>query len=310
MGRDTTADTKPLLMDAEQNIGNSAIVMPQVGMPLPYSPTVIPQTNPARILQLTGGSARGQTISIVMTASRLVGSQNPNPGFPGPITGIIEFGNGGRFTKVEFDVPIGPFLGTISQAADATEPQDGGVIVTVPTGVLRVYARYDNLLLAPVLGTNAPLSPADLGPGGPIPGIIPTPAEPVQTKAMSAYFSRHFARAYKTLYCYCANPVLPAAIVVGDPAIVPLPGLSFFCLPAFARSVKILRLQRPVTTNELPAMTAYLHNGIRLTDKIDIPAGVSSPDIKVEGNENIIGLVSKTAADAVTFLALSCEIGV
>ena len=91
-------------------------------------------------------------MSIVFTAARVVGASNPNPGYAGPITGLVEFGNGGRFTRVEFDVPLGPYLGTFQGAAVASEPQDGGVIVTVPTGVLRAYARYDNLLVQPILG--------------------------------------------------------------------------------------------------------------------------------------------------------------
>ena len=311
MGRDSTADKTPLLMNAEQNIGNSAVIYPQAGGV--GSGTVIPQTNPSRILQLTGGSAVGQTTSIVMTASRTVGSLNPNPGLPGPITGIIEFGNGGRATKVEFDVPIGPYQGAISLPDPANEPQDGGIIISVPTGVLRAYARYDNLLLATVLGTNQSLAQirkvTAIGPGGPHSTLnLPTPAEPVQVKAMAAYFSRHFARAYKTLYCYLSDPIGPSAIVIGDPA---GGGYDFFCLPAFARSVKVLRLNTiapPPPT--MPALKIVLHNGVNIVDMIDIAAGVNSPDIKVEGHECIIGIRSATAGDTVTLLALSCEVGV
>jgi len=170
--------------DADQNIGNSALLQPQQGA----AATTIPNTNPDRILQLSGPSKRAQTTSIVFTASRVVGANNPNPGYAGPITGILEFGNGGRFTKVEFDVPLGPFLGTFQGAAAASEPQDGGVIVTVPTGVLRAYARYDNLLVQPLLGLPTQSMAQNLkvpfvGPGGPIlppaPPAQQAPAEPV-----------------------------------------------------------------------------------------------------------------------------------
>lgn len=198
MGR-SEGDFKHLLdTNADQNIGNGKIIQPQAG-----GATVIPQTNPERLLMLSGPSKAGQTTSIVLTASRIVGANNPNPGFPGPITGIIEFGNGGQFTRVEVDIPIGPFVGTQTSPAPASEPQDGGTIVTVPTGVLRVYARYDNQLVQPVL---EPLtrSLAQLngvafkGPGGPTGlGNNVFPPEPVLVKAMAAYFSRHISKAYR-----------------------------------------------------------------------------------------------------------------
>src|SRR5271157_1896161 len=151
-----------LLDNAEQNIGNSVVLQPQVGPggPLVPSLTTIPETNPARILDLSGPSEKGQTTTVVMTAARILGAANPNPGLPGPITGIIEFGNGGRFSRIEFDIPIGPFAGSLTMASSAVEPQDGCAIVTVPTSVLRAYARYDNLLIAPVLGTGSPAYPA------------------------------------------------------------------------------------------------------------------------------------------------------
>ena len=224
MGRDTIADATPLLKAAEQNIGNSAILQPQAGLP-----TVIPQTNPARILDLSGGSGAGQTTSIIFTATRLSqGADNPNPGFPGPITGILEFGNGGRFTRIEFDIPVGPFDGSLNVASNAVEPQDGMVIVQVPTGIVRAYARYDNLLLAPLLGTNPPMSAAQwngtvpiVGPGGPVtvdnptppPTTVVVPSEPVLVKAMTAYFGKARSKVYKTLNCYISNEVaVPAQI--------------------------------------------------------------------------------------------------
>ena len=215
MGRSTDADKKPLLEDADQNIGNSATIYPQSG----DVGTVTPQILRDRILNLQAGSAAGQTTSIVMTASRIVGSDNPTPGFPGPITGVIEYGNGGRSTRLEFDIPVGPFAGSINQASNAVEPQDGAVIVTVPTGVVRAYARYDNLLLAPLIGSDPPISHAQLsgvpviGPGGPLlcanssppPVNITVPAEPVLVKAMASYFSKAHSKVYKTLNCYIST---------------------------------------------------------------------------------------------------------
>ena len=140
MGRSAATGTTPILEAADQNIGNSAVLTPQEGS----AGTVIPQstttTSYVRLLELTGGSSRGQTVSIVFTASRVLrGAQNPNPGFAGPVTGILEYGNGGRDTRAEFDVPVGPFAGSINEATSAVQPQDGIVTITVPTGVVRAF---------------------------------------------------------------------------------------------------------------------------------------------------------------------------
>jgi len=321
MGRDTTADSTPILKQAEQNLGNSTILVPSnpdctaTGIPI----TVIPNTNPARLLNLTGGSAVAQTISIVMTASRIVGANNPNPGYAGPVTGIVEFGNGGRFTRVEFDVPVGAYAGYFTQAANALDPQAGGAIITVPTSVIRAYARYDNLLLAPLLNTSPPISLAQLmhrttwGPGGPratvappyTPPVVPAPilAEPLLVQAMTAYFTRPRANAYKTLYLYASDPF--GGLSSSVPVIGPNSPYAYWCLPAFTKKVKILR--DPFTA----ALDVVLRDGAQTIDQYTIASGSSAPEIEIPGQATIIGIESRDAtADQVVFLALSCEIGV
>jgi hypothetical protein len=301
IGRSGSREQKHLLdLDAEQNIGNSiASLQPQAG-----GATVVPQTNPERILMLTGPSSAGQTTSVALTASRIVpGPNNPSPGFPGPITGIIEFGNGGQFTRAEVDIPIGPFAGQANAAVPGIEPQDGGVIVTVPTGVLRVYARYDNQLIEPTLGASV-RSLAEgagvpfIGPGGPT-NILGTiiPAEPVQVKAMAAYFSRHTSKVYKTQYCYVASRfgLAPAILLAG----------ANFCVPAFARSLKVLRM--PITA---ALDIALFDNGFNQLDTISIPSG-TSPIIPIVGTETIVNITSNpTTPTPVTMLALCYEIGI
>ncbi len=327
MGR-PVKESQHLLDGEEQNIGNSSTIHPEAGPP-GGSATTVPQTNPPRLIQLTGPSPRGQTTSIVVTASRLPTNQNPTPGYPGPITGIVELGNGGRFTRVEFDVPLGTFVGSIAAPAPASEPQDGGVIVTVPTGVLRVYTRYDNLLIAPLLNTNGLVMLADVqgvprqGPGGPVtllPGPPPLviPAEPVLPKAMAAYFTRHFARAFKTIYCYVGRIVFPAltptAVTVSSSPVPPGPlQPALYCLPAFARSLKVLR--QPITSSLIVTLYDGCSNvgstggGI---EQYTVAAGAASPTIPIVGQERIVGIASASAdpANQVTFLALACEVGI
>ena len=324
MGRDVTSDTTPLLKNADQNIGNSTILYPQAGT----VGVVIPTTNPPRLLNLTGGSAVGQTVSVVMTVSRILqGNDNPNPGFPGPITGIIEFGNGGRFTKIEFDLTVGPFAGSINEASSAVEPQDGVTIVTVPTGVLRVYARYDNLLLAPLIGTNPPISHAQLtrdvlpfpglpivGPGGPLtvtnsapppaPATLLIPPEPVLVKAMVAYFTKTRSKVYKTINCYISPEIAaPPSILIGTPSVSDIalfPGYAFWALAPFTRQVTVQRFGGV-------AISILIHDGIRPTDYITVGAGAPNPVIDIVGNQNLIGI---QATSPVNMLKLVCEVGV
>ena len=296
MGR-SEGDFKHLLdTTAEQNIGNSVLLQPQQGSVA----TTIANTSPDRILQLSGPSKTAQTVSIVFTASRVVGASNPHPGYAGPITGILEFGNGGRFTKVEFDIPLGPYLGTFQGAASSSEPQAGGVIVTVPSGVLRAYARYDNLLIQPFLGAT-PISIAQalgqpfVGPGGPVlppaPPAQQAPAEPVMVKAMAAYYARRSAKVYKTQYCFVYAPGSPSVVISN----------YTFCIPAFARSVKLLR--RPISAS----FTLSFSDGINpFIDEVVVGPG-TSPSIEIMGTETTI-TVSST--DAVSFLALCYEIGI
>jgi hypothetical protein len=324
MGREINEPTH-LLDNAEQNLGNSVIVAPQARNPPTQLATTIRQTNPPRILQLSGPSTKGQTTSIVVTASRLNTNQNPYPGYPGPITGIVAFGNGGQFTTVEFDVPIGSFIGDLTNPVPASEPRDGGSIITVPTGVLRVYTRYDNLLIEPLLSTNGLVMLADVqgvdrqGPGGPVslpigPPPVVLPAEPVLTRAMAAYFSRHFSRAYKTLYCYVGSPAAlgPTPAIVSSrlaPALSP----ALYCLPAFAQSIKILR--QPATASLIVSLYDGCSNpgstggGI---EQYTVAAGAASPTIPIVGQERIVGVQSATAdaVNRVTYLAIACEVGV
>ena len=302
--------------NADQNIGNSFLLQPQAGS----GGTIVPQSSATqsyeRILQLSGPSKTAQTTSVVFTASRVQpGPSNPNPGYAGPVTGIVEFGNGGRFTRVEFDVPIGPYLGTFDSSSPSVEPQDGGVVITVPSGVLRAYARYDNLLIQATNGVPSSMAQelgiTFIGPGGPVvQGNTVVPAEPVLVKAMAAYYTRHFAKLYKTQYCYVGAPGVLAQSIPSTPTPIGL-NLATFCVPPFAKSVKVLR--NPVSA----AMVVELYDGVFTTlnpthnngiDEVSVPAG-TSPTIEIVGNENVIRVSSATANDKIKFLALVYEIG-
>jgi len=286
----------PLLHNAEQNIGKSFELLGPNG-PV----TSIAEQNPQRLLQLSGDSRSGQTTSIVLTARRTIAV----PGSAGPITGIIEFGNGGRSTKAEVDIPIGPYVGNFVAPSVANEPQDGGVIVSVPTGVIRAYARYDSNFITPMVGFPNAVGYAqqhNLVPIGPNPGANPgllKPTNPVLVQAMAAYFNRHWAASYKTQYCYCDFP--GGASVNGAQQIQG----AGYCVPPFAKSAKILRIPQ---TAAMVLTTWDSLQGASL-ESFAIPSG-PSPTIQIQGTVNVVSVESATAGDTVTFFALVYEIGI
>ena len=103
-----------LLDDAENNVGNATTLNPQE-LPAGFEFTVQKQPAPPRLLNLTSASKTGQNVTVVMTASRVSGK-----GVAGPVTGVIEFGNGTQSTRVEFDIPVGPYIGFLAGVADGT----------------------------------------------------------------------------------------------------------------------------------------------------------------------------------------------
>ena len=303
-----------LLDDAEINVGNSTVFQPQV-LPPGLFYTTIPQslTNNARVLNLTASSRKGQSMTIVMTASKTPG----NLGRTGPFTGIVEFGNGTQTTRVEFDVPFGPFTSaTLLGDADQDQPQDSGAIIQVPAGALRVYGRYDNAFLTPEVGgwafggadSPVPLPPIN-GPFAPniprVAALTPTPA-PLNSKAFAAYFGRLHTRLYKTQYLYVGANTGAAVTFY----YVPTPGAvvpAYYCVPPFAKSVRIVREPQTaaMVVSLLDTSAAFLP-----AEEYDIPGGSLSPVIPIEGNESIISVRSASGApaDAVYFVKLVYEI--
>ena len=311
-----------LLDDGENNVGNATTVMPQV-LPAGQVLTTVKQSNPPRVLNLTAESKTGQSMTLVMTASRIA---NHN-GVAGPITGIVEFGNGTQSTKVEFDVPFGPFVGGIDGVAPGTQPEDGGAIVQVPTGVLRAYARYDNAYITPNLegyafGENGSGSfplPAGAGPFAPGNSVPPNLVDPGSTaayvKAFANYYGRVHSKLYKTLYLYNGNngrvnaPVVaPVPVSFGTP-ILGVDVSTTYAIPPFAKSVQVFRA--PYTASMIMLLSDLVSiSGSGLGGYIPIGPG-QSPIIPIVGNQTVIGLSSASngGGDKVTAVSLVFEIG-
>lgn len=196
-----------LLDDGDLNIGNI------VQITSPGGTQTKPTLNPDRILNLDALSPTGQMVSVVFSASLPPGGMSA---VVGPMTGIVEFGNGAVFSRVEVDIPIGPYdlAGTNSK-----QPLDGGTIVTVPGGVIRAYARNDaNLVTTDVTGSTGPaasfIAPAT------------TAIVSVLAKAHAVYYVRAGSAApRKTLYTGNASPT----------------GAFPYSIPAYARRFRLLR---------------------------------------------------------------------
>lgn len=300
-----------LLDDAENNVGNAVVLEPQILPPVspPGAPyTIVPQSgaNNSRLLNLTSSSKSGQSITVVVTAAKSAGQT----GLTGPYTAIAEFGNGSVTTRVEFDVPFGPFTSTgLVGSSQNDQPQDSGSIIQLPTGIIRLYARYDNAFITPDLRINKfGVGFAFGDPNSPVPipaisGPFPPNATPASltTKAFATYFGRIHTKLYKTQYLFTGNSAAPVSfsyVIAGTPT----PG--FYCVPPFAKSVRVVR--QPQTA----AMILRMVDTTNLaSEDYNIPSGVA-PIIPIEGNETVIELMSATqgGADKVYSVKLVYEI--
>jgi hypothetical protein len=273
-----------LLDDAENNVGNSTILYPEI-LPPGQNFTTVKQSNPPRVLNLTADSKSGQSITVVMTAAR----QANLAGLPGPVTGIIEFGNGTQFTRIEFDVPIGPYVGGYTSVKSGTQPEDSGAVVQVPTGIVRSYFRYDDAYITPTLqgiptGSPSPTLQAPSYVDVSIPGNIAP--SPLVVKAFANYFGRHHTKLYKTLYLF------------RDPT--PSTVIQVYALPPFAKSIQVVRVP------DTDPMSLTLSDFVGGSEIYPIAAG-PSPIIPVTGNQSIFFL--DTGIHVLNFVKVVCEIG-
>jgi len=286
-----------LLDDAENNVGNATELAPEI-LPAGMLFTVNKQPAPPRLLNLTAESKAGQSVTVVMTAAR----KGDTSGNAGPVTGIIEFGNGTQNTAIEFDIPIGPYTGTFQGVTPGTQPQDSGTVIQVPTGIIRARSRYDDAYVTPELGGYAfggpgsaafPL-PAGAGPFAPVYRPHNLPPAPLQIKAFANYFGRHHSKLYKTLYLYTGSATSPVVFAEG---VAP----CFYSIPPFAKSIQIIRL--PNTSSMDLVLSDQIAN-----EPYTITTG-PSPVIEITGNQNTFSLKSTGNADTVALVKVVFEIG-
>lgn len=307
MGIDRTI--KRLLDNAETNIGN------QVSYPSnPLAGIVIsPDRNPQRILDLTAASNTGQIITVGMSA--FSNPPNTTNAFAGPFTGVVEYGNGGISTRVEFDVPVNQ----IAPGDTPSNAKDGNVLITVPGGTLRVYGRDDSNLVTPSFQfTPAPAvqfgMPASLGGigGGTdnIPrGFGPWSAGPDATiggaiKAHATYATRadgQGSRVTKTVWVY--NTDTGNGSLINEGAGTP----ALYFVPPMAKTVQVFR-NAFATNTPACAVKLDVRDQTGIMERFAIAAGVVSPIFELPGGVVMIG-VETTTANINTF-ALVFEIGI
>jgi hypothetical protein len=112
-----------------------------------------------RILDLRSDSNLAQYATISFTVLPVVENADVNaddPNRAGPLLGIIEFGNGSGFSRVEVDIQrsASPYNGgsnAFGLAYNIDDPRNyfsppGGVSISVPASSLRVFARNDGNL--------------------------------------------------------------------------------------------------------------------------------------------------------------------
>lgn len=300
-----------LLDDAENNIGNSLVVNPEL-LPAGMLLTSQKQSLANRLVNLTAESKTGQSVTVVMTAARV----QDRVGAVGPLTGVVQFGNGAQTTQVEFDVPVGPYKGNFLAVAAGSQPEDSGAVIQVPTAIVRAFARYDNAYVTPDINGFAYGSPGSAafplavgaGPFAPNFGghafAAPVPPSPLLVKAFAAYFGRIHSKLYKTLYLYIGDATVPVAFNAG--------GSIIWSVPPFAKSVQVIC--QPTTANmtltlyDQVATGSNAPNQVLFAETYAIAAG-TYPIIKITGNTNAFSLRSTGGGDNVTAVKAIFEVG-
>ena len=282
-----------LLDDGDNNIGNSSIINPA------EANTLIPQTNPTRLLALDALSPTGQMVTVALT-NRFITDPPPQfagSGFGGPIVGIIEFGNGSVAMRVEVDVPLGrvDFLGS--------EAQDGVTMVSVPAGTLRVYARNDGRLIpASIFGLAQGVAEL-VTPSAPIAGAF---SRSSLVKAETCYFTRPTTSLgpRRTIYVYCKDvgPAVPFITLGGQ-------FLSSMNIPPFAKSCRIMR--SPIAASlHIEFYDIYSFHLASPLDQFTVPGGQQCPDIPVPSAATWFSVNSVAPGDVVNFIEVEFQIGV
>ncbi len=106
---------------------------------------------PVRLINIEGEDADSETIEITLQQEVVV-LRPTNVPVPGPVIGIVEFGTGSGFAKIEFDIPspVGApasnlETGPLSDDRIFIPQKSNAVTLILPASSIRVFARNDAL---------------------------------------------------------------------------------------------------------------------------------------------------------------------
>ena len=110
--------------------------------PTPAGPGVGNIGQPVRLVNLSGDTTDAEIVSVGLSS---IDPQDPATGtvfHAGPLVGIVEFGNAGGNSRIEFDVQAQDPFPLLKQAS-----AQGGAMVNVPTSSIQAYLRNDANLI-------------------------------------------------------------------------------------------------------------------------------------------------------------------
>jgi len=211
--------------------------------------------DPVRILNIEGVDADSETVLITIQNETVFLSPT-SVAVPGPVTGIVEYGTGSGFAKIEFDIPspVGGPAPNVQAAPISNNlfvPQKNNVVtLCLPASSIRVFARNDAQI---GYLTNFDNTTVNAGAGRNTPAKI---------RVHAAYGKANMIRERVYRQYFIAGPAAEAAsLAVGASIIVGI--------PAFARRVAFYR--NPVQQPLRVTYDTYYQSA--RTFFIDIPAG-------------------------------------
>lgn len=262
-----------ILTNGELNLGRLVDVPPRIGGLIPLSSGI---GEDIRILELRGDSKLAEFVTISFNYLPEAPS-NVASGVSaefGPCVGIVEFGNGSGFNRVEVDIQQGNALSSVLPAsstyANGFILSPGGTCVSVPASSIRVYARNE--------GGYQPLGDGDqIGAQRNIPKIM----------AHAAYGQKPAAE-LNTRSVWMTGRTAQAAGFTNTIGV-----------PAFARSFTINRVNVGTSALSIYILDQY---GDYINGPIAVAAGTDCPSIRLSGIARMIQVT--TASASATLLAV------
>lgn len=193
----------------------------------------------------------------------------------GPIVGVVEFGVGGAFSRIEFNLPLAYTWAQNGDIIAGSGSQQGnsGVILTVPASSVRVMARNESRL-PPIFGSGT-IGPSSL--------------------TLNGEFEAFIAQGTGDKQCGSLERCIIVVSANSDP--LPVNGAAAFGIPRYAKAVRFFR--EPLATTALLVdligdLTGCAINNIPVAagaiGYIEIPPTYSVIQVTNNGPDPIVGL--------------------